>query len=46
MSQRWPAALAGAALAVSGSGGVALAAEQIAADAPVPTDPRELAAIT
>ena len=38
--QRWLAALLGAALAVSGSSGVALAAEQVAADAPVPTDPR------
>jgi hypothetical protein len=37
---RWLAALVGATLAVLGTGGVALAAEQIAADAPVPTDPR------
>lgn len=40
MWQQWPAALVGATLAVSGAGGVAVAAEQIAADAPVPTDPR------
>jgi hypothetical protein len=38
--QWWLAALVGAALAVSGAGGVAVAAEQIAADAPVPSDPR------
>lgn len=39
--QWWLAALVGAPLAVFGAGGVAVAAEQIAADAPVPTDPRE-----
>jgi hypothetical protein len=38
--QRRLAALVGATLAVSGADGVAVAAEQIAADAPVPSDPR------
>jgi hypothetical protein len=37
--ERWLAALVGVTLTVFG-GGVALAAEQIAAEAPVPTDPR------
>ncbi len=34
------AGFAGATMAASAAGGVALAAEQVAADAPVPTDPR------
>jgi hypothetical protein len=38
--ERWLAALVGVTLAVFGVGGVAVAAEQIAAEAPVPTDPR------
>jgi antitoxin (DNA-binding transcriptional repressor) of toxin-antitoxin stability system len=38
--ERRLAALIGAALAVLSAGGVAQAAEEIAADAPVPTDPR------
>lgn len=38
--ERWLAALVGVTLAVLGGGGVAAAAEQIAAEAPVPTDPR------
>ena len=38
--KRWLAALVGVALAVFCAGGVAVAAEEIAAEAPVPTDPR------